>query len=128
MAGGGDFTVKRLDEMEAVFHGAFRLVGAELEVASFGLNVFEMPPDGGERYPDHTHAEDGQEEVYVVLGGSGRIEIDGEVIEVDPQTIVRCGPSVRRKIRAGPDGLRMLVIGGVPGAGYTRPEMFSKPS
>lgn len=121
-----DVTVSRLGEMEALFGGAFRKAGAELEVEAFGMNVIEMPPDAGERYPDHTHEHDGQEEVYVVLRGSGRMVADGEEIALDPETFVRCGPGVTRKVFAGADGLRLLVLGGVRGAPYQRPEVFAK--
>src|ERR1700744_5014773 len=61
-----DFTVKRIDEMEAIYGGAFKRARAELGVESFGMQVIEMPP-GSELYPEHDHAGDGQEEVYVVL-------------------------------------------------------------
>ena len=78
------YTVKRIDEMEAIFHGSFRRAGAELGVESFGLQVFDMPANF-DSYPEHDHSEDGQEEVYVVLSGSGEFEIDGERVPVDPR-------------------------------------------
>jgi mannose-6-phosphate isomerase-like protein (cupin superfamily) len=112
--------------MEAIFRGAFKKAGAELGVESFGINVIEMPPNIGERYPEHTHEHDGQEEVYVVLKGSGRMVADGEAIALGPETFVRCGPSATRKVFSGEHGLRLLVVGGVPGAPYQRPDVFAK--
>jgi len=47
----GDYAVKRIDEMEAIFHGSFRRAGAELGVESFGLQVFDLPA-GSEHYPE----------------------------------------------------------------------------
>ncbi|HSC20868.1 MAG TPA: hypothetical protein VLC07_03990 [Solirubrobacterales bacterium] len=72
-----DYTVKKIDEMEAVYLGAFKRARAELGVESFGLQVIDMPPnfDG---YPEHDHAEDGQEEVFFALRGGGEIEIEGD--------------------------------------------------
>jgi mannose-6-phosphate isomerase-like protein (cupin superfamily) len=60
----------------------------------------------------------GQEEVYVALRGSGVLEADGETFQLDPEHIVRVGPSVKRKILAGPEGLRLLALGATPGEAY----------
>jgi quercetin dioxygenase-like cupin family protein len=122
----GDYTIKQLDDMEAIFYGSFKKAGAELEIGAFGMNIFDMPPNAGEQYPEHNHDHDSQEEVYVVLKGSGRIVVDGEEIPVDTETVVRCGPDVKRKIFSGDEGMRVLALGGVPGQAYTRPEPFEK--
>jgi mannose-6-phosphate isomerase-like protein (cupin superfamily) len=53
-----------------------------------------------------------QEEVYVVVAGSGRASLDGEVIELGPWDALRVAPSVVRSFEAGPDGLDLLCIGG----------------
>ena len=37
---------------------------------------------------------------------------------LDRETWVRVGPSVKRHVRGGLDGMRLLVIGGVPGSAY----------
>src|ERR1700693_5251486 len=118
------YTVKRIDEMETSYGGAMRLARAALGVASFGMQVEEFPPNF-DQYPEHTHSEDGQEEVYVILRGSAEIEIDGERIPLDPETVVRVGPGVSRRIFSGPQGGRILALGGVPGSVYEPPE-FSK--
>lgn len=118
------YTVKRIDEMETAFGGGMRLARAELGVTSFGIQVEEFPP-GFDRYPEHSHSEDGQEEVYVVLRGSAEIEIDGQRIPLDSETIVRVGPGVSRCIFPGPEGVRILALGAVPGAAYQPPD-FSK--
>jgi len=118
------YTVKKIDEMDAAFGGGMRLARAALGVSSFGMQVEEFPPNF-DQYPEHSHDEDGQEEVYVVLRGSAEIEIEGERIALDPETIVRVGPGVSRRLFAGPEGVRLLALGGVPGAVYEAPE-FSK--
>jgi quercetin dioxygenase-like cupin family protein len=117
------YTVKGIDEMEAIFHGSFRRAGAELEVESFGMQVFDMPA-GSEHYPEHDHLHDGQEEVFVVLRGSGEFEIDGDRISVDPERIVRVAANAKRKLLPGPEGIRVLALGGMPGKLYERPEPF----
>jgi mannose-6-phosphate isomerase-like protein (cupin superfamily) len=117
----GDYTAKRIDEMEAIYRGAFKRVRAELGVESFGIQVIDLPPDIGA--VEHDHAESGQEEVYLVLRGSGEIEIDGERVAIDPETVVRVGPATRRNLHAGPEGMRVLALGGVPGQAYEAPEV-----
>jgi quercetin dioxygenase-like cupin family protein len=112
-----DYTVKKLSDMEASSGGGFVKARASMGVTAFGCQVIQMPPDYGD-YPEHDHAESGQEELYVILGGSGRMDIEGERVDLDPETFVRVAAEPRRKVFAGPDGLRMLVIGGCPGEPY----------
>jgi mannose-6-phosphate isomerase-like protein (cupin superfamily) len=118
------YSVKRIDEMDTAFGGGMRLARASLGVESFGMQIVDFPPNF-DKYPEHSHSEDGQEEVYVVLRGNAEIEIEGERIELDPETIVRVGPGVSRRIFAGPEGVRVLALGAVPGAAYEAPD-FSK--
>lgn len=117
-----DYTVKRIEEMEAVFGGGFKRARAELGVSSFGIQVLDFPPNA-DRYPEHDHAESGQEEVYVVLSGEGEIDVDGERHRLDPETMVRVGPRARRKLYSGPEGMRVVALGGVPGQAYSPPEV-----
>ena len=117
-----NYTVKKIDEMEAIYAGAFKRARAELGVESFGMQVMDLPPNL-EQYPEHDHAEDGQEEVYVTLRGSGEIEIDGDRQPLDPETMVRVGPGVKRKTWPGAEGLRLLALGGRAGTPYEAPEI-----
>ena len=117
-----DFTVKRIDEMEAVYAGAFIRARASLGASAFGMQVIEMPA-GTDRYPEHTHAEDGQEEVYIALRGEGEIEIEGQRHPLDQETFVRVGPGTERKVWADDGPLRLLIIGGVPGEVYEPPDV-----
>ena len=116
-----DYTVKRVDEMEASFGGAFKKVRAELGVTSFGVQVIEMPPNI-DQYPEHDHADSGQEEVFGVLRGSGKITIGDEEVALEPDVYVRVAPQEPRKIYSGPEGLRLIALGGTPGKPYEIPE------
>ncbi len=115
-------TVMKIEEMEGIYGGAFKRARASLGVESFGMQIIDMPPnyDG---YPEHDHAEDGQEEVYVTLSGGGEIEIEGERHPLDADHVVRVGSGVKRKVWPGPDGIRMLIVGGVPGSAYEAPDI-----
>ncbi|MFL5833856.1 MAG: cupin domain-containing protein [Solirubrobacterales bacterium] len=103
------------DDVEDVgsnFDGAsgleFHLATRPLELEQSGLGYQRIPP--GYRFPyGHTHER--QEEVYVVVGGSGRMKLDEEVIELRQWDAVRVSPGTWRGYEAGPDGLEILVIG-----------------
>jgi mannose-6-phosphate isomerase-like protein (cupin superfamily) len=116
-----DYTVKQFDQMEPIFGGVFRRARASLGVSSFGMQILEMP-EGADFYPNHDHQESGQEEVYVVLGGSADFDIEGERVHVEPETAMRVAPGTKRKIHPGPDGVRILALGGVPGEAYRAPD------
>jgi mannose-6-phosphate isomerase-like protein (cupin superfamily) len=115
------YAVKRIDDMEGIYLGSFKLARAELSITAFGMAVMDIPA-GYADYPEHDHSEDGQEEVYLALRGSGEIEIDGERHPLDPGTMVRVSPGTKRKIWPGDDGIRVLAIGAVPGRPYEVPE------
>jgi len=103
-------------------HASSLRARAELGVESFGLQVIDLPPDF-ENYPEHDHAEDGQEEVFLAIRGGGEIEIEGERFPLDSDHMTRVGPETKRKLWPGPDGVRVVILGGVPGAVYEAPDV-----
>jgi len=117
-----DYAVKKIDEMEAIYLGSYKRVRAELGVESFGIQIIDLPPNF-DRYPEHDHAESGQEEVFVALRGGGEIEIEGERFPFDADHVVRVGPQAKRKLWPGDDGVRLLALGGTPGQLYEAPEV-----
>jgi mannose-6-phosphate isomerase-like protein (cupin superfamily) len=117
------FRLKRIDELASINHGALKLAGDELGVQSFGLQVLDLPP-GFADYPEHDHAADGQEEVYVVLAGAAEFTIGGARVEAAAGSMLRVDPAVKRKLVGGPEGVRILAIGCAPGRDYERPEAF----
>ncbi|HXS46036.1 MAG TPA: hypothetical protein VN756_01085 [Solirubrobacterales bacterium] len=114
--------VKKIDDMEAVYLGAFKRARAELGVESFGMQIIDLPPDY-DGYPEHDHAEDGQEEVFLALRGGGEIEIAGERFPLDGEHVARVASGTMRKVWPGPDGIRLLVLGGQPGKAYKAPDI-----
>ena len=96
--------------------GTFKFVRHHLGVTAFGFSQIDFPSDkvGSE----HDESESGQEEVYLTLSGAGRLEIDGETVDMKPGRYVRVPPEAKRRPAAGPDGMSFLVIGGVPGGVY----------
>ncbi len=118
-----DYTIKEIDQLESIHHGAVKLAGAELGICSFGLQVFDFP-GGFSDYPEHDHLADGQEEVYVVLRGSAEFQIDGEQTFVGVGQLLRIPSASKRKLVPGPEGVRILAIGCSEDRPYERPEDF----
>jgi mannose-6-phosphate isomerase-like protein (cupin superfamily) len=120
--------IEEIEALQGFERVSMRRVAAALGVSSFGISIEELDP-GADEYPEHDHSEEGlggemfakrpqqlgQEEVYVALRGSGTLEANGETYRLDPDHIVRVGPAVKRKVLAGPDGLRLLALGATPG-------------
>ena len=101
-----------LEDLGSRFDGApdleFRLATEALELEQSGLGYQRVPP--GYRFPyGHTHRK--QEEVYVVLRGSGRMKLDDEIVELEEWDAVRVPPGTWRGYEAGPEGLELIVIG-----------------
>lgn len=119
----GDYTVKAIEELESIHHGAVKLAGAELGIQAFGMQVLDFP-GGFTDYPAHDHSEDGQEEVYVLLRGSAEFEIDRERVALGAGQLVRIAPASMRKVLPGPDGVRILAIGCAGDRPYERPDDF----
>jgi mannose-6-phosphate isomerase-like protein (cupin superfamily) len=61
---------------------------------------------------DNAHAHKVQEEVYVVVAGSGRMLLDGKVEELKQWDVVRVAPETVRSLEAGPEGLDLVIAGG----------------
>ena len=101
-----------LEDLGANFDGPpdleFRAATKALELERSGLTYQLVPPDC--RFPyGHTHKT--QEEVYVVVGGSGRMKVDDEIVELRQWDAVRVPPGSWRGYEAGPEGLELLVVG-----------------
>jgi uncharacterized cupin superfamily protein len=111
-----DVTVKAFDDLDN-HEGVFLYAAKGLGVTSWGMNVERMPPNW-DGYPEHDHAGDGQEEVYVVLEGSATLEADGETWDLAPGHLARVGPAQKRKVVPGNSGATLLVLGGTPGKAF----------
>ncbi len=101
------------NEIEAQ-RGVFKGLRGPLGVSAFGINQLELPP--GAEGPEHDHAGDGQEEVYVIIRGGGSLRADGEEHELRPGHFVFCSPDQKRQMVAGDEGLVWIGIGCQPGA------------
>lgn len=87
---------------------ASRFASEDLGAQRTGVSLHLLQP--GVRQP-FGHRHERAEEVYVVLSGSGRVKLDGEVIEVEPRDAIRVAPRVTRAFEAGPGGIEVLAFG-----------------
>lgn len=109
-----DVTLKRTEEFERTFRGGALKARAGLGVTSFGMQILRFPPHA-DRYPDHDHSHDGQEEVYTVLEGSVTLIAGDEEHVLEPGVFARVGPDEQRKLTTGDEPATVLALGGVPG-------------
>jgi len=111
-----DYTIKNVkadvDDMAPQFGLGGKIEGRfarePLGCEKLGISYMRLTP--GFRVPfGHRHAE--QEEVYLVVSGSGRVNLEGEVAELKQWDAVRVSPPVTRAFEAGPDGLELVIVG-----------------
>jgi mannose-6-phosphate isomerase-like protein (cupin superfamily) len=85
-----------------------RFAKGDLDAENTGISHHRLKPE--QRTP-FGHKHENAEEVYVVIGGSGRMKLDDEIIEVERLDAIRVSPEVIRAFEAGPDGLEVLATG-----------------
>ena len=104
------YSIVRVDEIEGSGpSGAVHFVRRELGVEAFGINWFDLPPDA--EGLEHDESETQQEEVNVIIRGSGVYRIEGAEIPVGVATFIRFDPGTTRVPVAGPDGMTMIAVG-----------------
>jgi quercetin dioxygenase-like cupin family protein len=106
------FTIVNLKELEDAVSA--RVPGIEgrfgrssLGPEHLGISHFRYAP-GFRASGGHHHRE---QEAYIVIAGSGRILLDGEVRALRQWDVVRVSPAVVRAIEAGPDGIEFIAVG-----------------
>ncbi len=111
-----DVTVKHFDDLES-YQGQFLYAGKGLGVTSFGMNLLRLPPKWA-GYPEHDHAADGQEEVYIVMSGDATLQAEDESWRLEPGMLALVSATQKRKIIPGDEGVTLLALGGTPGKAY----------
>ena len=109
-----------IDDLPQIWDGFAKLVRAGLDITAFGVQVMDLPPDY--TTASHDESETGQQELYVSLHGAGAVVAGEHRLPLDPEHLVRVNAGVDRTLTSGPDGLRVLCVGAVPGAAYVAPE------
>ena len=89
--------------------GAVHFVRKVLGAEAFGINWFELPPNATGN--EHDEGETGQEEVNVIIRGSGAYWVDGKEVSVREGTCLRFDPETTRVPVAGPEGMTFIGVG-----------------
>ena len=90
------------DELDARF--ARSAIGGK----TLGLSLMKLDPNF--RIP-FGHKHEHQEEVYVVVRGSGRVKVEDEIVELREWDAIRFDENTMRNMEAGPDGIEFLAFG-----------------
>jgi uncharacterized cupin superfamily protein len=109
-----------IDDLPQLWDGFAKLVRSGLDISAFGVQIMDLPPDYATT--SHDESDTRQQELYVALRGSGAVEAGERRLPLDAEHLVRVDAGIARVLTSGPDGLRVLCVGGVPAAAYTAPE------
>ena len=94
-----------------------RPVRHHLGISAFGTNAWTAVNEGDRLLPEHREDE-GTEELYVVLRGRARFEIDGDTVDAPAGTLVFVGYESNRTAFAEEAGTTVLAIGSTVGQPY----------
>jgi mannose-6-phosphate isomerase-like protein (cupin superfamily) len=113
------FSTAQLTDIDEVSDGRvpFRIVRHHFGIESFGVNAFTGANAGDRIINEHTEDE-GHEELYIVLAGRARFEIDGETVDAPQGTLVYVEDKANRTAFAEEPATTLVAVGGTPGKAY----------
>jgi mannose-6-phosphate isomerase-like protein (cupin superfamily) len=85
-----------------------RFAQGDLNAEQAGVSHHKVKPGKRQGFG---HKHDDAEEIYIVIGGSGRVKLDDEIVELERLDAVRVAPAVTRQFEAGDEGLEYIVFG-----------------
>lgn len=110
------FTITHDEELERAWD-VWVLVRKSLGVASFGINMVELPPGGSIR--EHDETERDQEEVFFVVEGEPTLGVDGVDHPLRVGSFARLDPEPSRTVRNDGDAVaRVLIVSAPRTSGY----------
>jgi tetratricopeptide (TPR) repeat protein len=115
-----DYAVARIDEIDELDDGRVpsRPIRHHFGITSFGINSWTARDAGDRVINEHDEADDGAEELYLVLNGHAVFELDGERVDAPAGTLVFARPPVKRAAFAEEPGTTIVSVGGTPGKPY----------
>jgi tetratricopeptide (TPR) repeat protein len=116
------YRTARLDQIQELNDGRspYRPVRHHLGITTFGINAMTASAAGDRLINEHDEAEpDSSEELYFVVSGRARFELDGKTEDAPAGTFVCVPPKMKRTAFAEESGTTLLAIGGAaPGKAY----------
>ena len=86
----------------------FRSARVPLECENAGMSYLRLAPNFRMPFGHHHNV---QEEIYVLVGGSARLKLDDEVIDLKPFDAVRIAKDTMRNLEGGPEGAEVIAFG-----------------
>jgi quercetin dioxygenase-like cupin family protein len=90
--------------------GGLHFLRDALDCSNLGVSVLDV--EAGWSGKPHDHADDGEEEVYVLVEGAATATVEGESVSMTAGDALRVDPDATRRIDADEDAL--FVIAGAP--------------
>ncbi|QKQ98486.1 cupin domain-containing protein [Candidatus Nanohaloarchaea archaeon] len=89
--------------------GALHFLRDELDCENLGITVIDAEP--GWEGMEHDHADEGQEEVYLLTEGQAAIEVDNEVVQLEEGDAIRVSADEERKLVNGDTQSTIVAVG-----------------
>ena len=115
------YATAHLDEIdELADHDVrYRPVRHHFGITSFGVTAWTAGAAGDPVVAPYDEGSDAAEELFLVVTGRARFDLDGQVVDAGPGMLVHCGPGASRSAVATEPGTTILAIDGSPGKAYT---------
>jgi mannose-6-phosphate isomerase-like protein (cupin superfamily) len=110
-------TVDELQDIDYRQDTHMRPVRHHLGISAFGSNAWTAANVGDRLMPEHEE-DAGREELYVVLRGRARFEIDGDMVDAPQGTLVFVRPETSRTAFAEEAKTTVLAVGSTVGEAY----------
>ena len=102
------YTSVNYEDVEAV-GGAMHFMRDPLECSNLAVTVVECEP--GWTGKEHDHSGQDQEEVYILVEGAARVDVDGDSVSLEAGDALRIDPDARRRIRNGDEESLFVLVG-----------------
>ncbi len=87
----------------------------KLNMHAVALGLTKIPANEGYTFT-HSHAK--QEEVYIVVEGAGKMQLDSEIINIDRGDLIRVAPATKRALQADENRALFVICAGGVAEGY----------
>ena len=87
----------------------------KLNLHAVAIGLIKIPANEGYTF---THSHTKQEEVYIVVEGSGKMQLNSEIIEIDRGDLIRVAPATKRALKANENTSLFVICAGGIAEGY----------